>query len=305
MRSGFIVEKASVFTLIQDLGRTKYTHLGVSNSGALDEYSMLWANKLLGNDNNDSVLEIAFSNVVLKATANTTISLVGAYCEVYINDVLKKTWQSFNIKAGDIIKIGKFHSGSRVYLGVKGGFLLEKELGSCSTSVKEQFGGLDGNKLKNGDFLNFTTFNPLVLKRVKRELQEKYEKELTLRVVLSYQDESFSKVEQAKFFSKSFKVTADFNRMACKLDGEPIKSSLNGIVSEGISFGAIQIPSDGKPIILLKERQTIGGYPKIGSVLGIDCFKLAQSKIGTSIKFEKISIKDAQEKTKEFYSIFS
>ena len=158
------------------------------------------------------------------------------------------------------------------------------------TSIKEGFGGLNGDKLKNGDFLSFKESRPSVCKRVKSELQGKYEDELILRVVLSYQDESFSKTEQEKFFSNSFKVTADFNRMACKLDGEPIKSSLNGIVSEGISFGAIQIPSDGKPIILLKERQTIGGYPKIGSVLGIDCFKLAQAKIGTIIKFEEISI---------------
>lgn len=304
MKSGFIVEKASVFTLIQDLGRTKYTHLGVSNSGALDEYSMLWANKLLDNNKNDSVLEIAFSNVVLKATADTTISVVGAYCELFINEVLKKPWQSFNIKAGDIIKVAKFTSGSRVYLGVKGGFILKQELGSCATSIKEGFGGLTGDKLKNGDFLSFKESSPSVCKRVKSELQGKYEDELTLRVVLSYQDESFSKTEQEKFFSNSFKVTADFNRMACKLDGEPIKSSLNGIVSEGISFGAIQIPSDGKPIILLKERQTIGGYPKIGSVLGIDCFKLAQAKIGTTIKFEEISITEAQEKTRDFYSIF-
>ncbi len=128
---------------------------------------------------------------------------------------------------------------------------------------------------------------------------------MTLRVILSYQDYSFSQEEQNKFFNSSYKVTSDFNRMACKLSGEKIESTLDGIVSEGISFGAIQIPKDGQPIILLKDRQTIGGYPKIGSVLSIDCFKLAQAKIGSEVRFELIDIREAQEKLRDFYSIFS
>ena len=303
--SGFIVEKASVFTLIQDIGRYKYTHLGVSNSGALDEYAMNWAFKLLGDTNKSNILEMAFSNVVLKVNANTTIAITGAYCDFYINDELKNTWQSFNIKAGDVLKIGKFHSGSRVYLAVKNGFKIKPELGSCATSVKEGLGGLSGEKLKNGDILEFDTSPFLVCKRVRKDLQAKYSSSLDLRVTLSYQEDSFGKEAKEKFFGTPFKVTADFNRMACKLSGEIIESSLNGIISEGISFGAIQVPKDGQPIILLKERQTIGGYPKIGSVLGIDCFKLAQAKIGTTINFKEISIQEAQEKSKEFYSTFS
>ncbi len=93
--------------------------------------------------------------------------------------------------------------------------------------------------------------------------------------------------------------------MGCKLKGEAISCDINGIISEGISFGAIQIPSDGQPIILLKDRQTIGGYPKIGSVLSIDCFKLAQAKPSCKITFKPIEIKEAQEKVREFYSSFN
>lgn len=302
--SGFEVIKAGIFTLIEDRGRYDYTHLGVTTAGFLDEYSALWAHKLLGNDINDNLLEIAFSNVELKSTGTTTIAITGAYCEFYINGILKPVWQSYEIKPNDIIKIGKFTSGSRVYLAVKNGFTIDKDFGSNSTSIKENLGGLSGNKLLNSDFLPFKSTNSIVRKRVREEFLPKYANELTLRVILSYQEDSFSKEEKEKFFNSSFTVTSDFNRMACKLKGEKIKSNLDGIISEGISFGAIQIPKDGQPIILLKDRQTIGGYPKIASVLSIDCFKLAQAKIGTTVRFEKLNIEDSQNRIKLFYSNF-
>lgn len=302
--SGFEVIKAGVFTLIQDRGRYNYTNLGVTTSGYLDEYSALWAHKLLGNDISDNLLEIAFSNVELKSTASTTISVTGAYCEFYINGILKPVWQSYDIKENDIIKIGKFITGTRVYLAVKNGFTIKKEFGSTATSIKEKLGGLSGNKILNSDFLPFFSTSNTIRKRVRKDFLPTYKNELTLRVILSYQEDSFKKEEKDKFFNSSFTITNDFNRMACKLKGEEIKSNLNGVISEGISFGAIQIPKDGQPIILLKDRQTIGGYPKIGSVLSIDCFQLAQAKIGTVIKFEEVCIKEAQEKIKKFYSIF-
>ncbi len=303
--NGFEVIKSGVLTLLQDKGRFSYTHLGVTNSGIMDEYAFLVGQKLLENETNTNTLEIAFSNVELKSNCNTVISVTGASCEFFINGILKTTWQTYSVKKNDVIKIGKFTSGQRVYLSVKNGFSINKEFKSNSTTLKEGIGGLNGNKIKNGDFLEFNSFEKNLLKRLQNRFIPKYESTLTLRVVLSYQDDSFSKQEKEKFFNSSYLITPDFNRMACKLSGEKISSSLDGIISEGISYGSIQIPKDGQPIILLKERQTIGGYPKIGTVLAIDCFKLAQMKIGSHIKFEVISIEDAQKKIKGFYSIFS
>jgi biotin-dependent carboxylase-like uncharacterized protein len=294
-----------IFVTLQDKGRYSYSHIGVTNSGVMDEYAYLCANKMLGNLPDTNILEIAFSNVVLKANANTQIAITGAFCEFFINDIEKKLWQTHNIKAGDIVKIGKILNGNRVYLGVFSGFNIKKEFGSNSTTIKENLGGINGNKLKKGDILPFknhlTTYNV----RLKKEFIPVYEEELILRVVLSYQDENFSKQEKEKFFSNIYTLTNDFNRMGCKLSGEPIVCDVNGIISEGISFGAIQIPSDGQPIVLLKDRQTIGGYPKIGSVLSIDCFKLSQAKANTKIKFVQISILDASKKVREFYTSFS
>ena len=290
------------FVTLQDRGRFSYTHLGVTNSGVMDEYSYFIANKLLGNSLETNILEIGCSNVVFKVNKNTTLCLTGANCEFFINDKLKELWQNYEVKKNDIIKIGKILSGNWIYLGVCGGFSIKKEFGSNSTTVKENLGGITGTRLKKGDILAFHKTKKINKKFLKKEFIPKYEDELSLRVLLSYQYENFSKEEIKKFFSSTYLVTKDFNRMGCKLQGNSIKCDINGIISEGIAFGSIQIPKDGQPIVLLKERQTIGGYPKIGTVLNIDCFKLAQAKIGTKIRFQELSYENALEKSKKFYS---
>jgi biotin-dependent carboxylase-like uncharacterized protein len=290
---------------IQDRGRFSYSHLGVSNSGVMDEYAYFIANKLLKNSLDTNILEIGCSNVIFKVNKSTTISITGANCEFFINDELKSIWQNHSVKKGDILKIGKILNGNWSYLAVKDGFYLKKELGSFSTTIKENLGGLDGNRLKIGDVLPFNKSKKLAKSFLKNELIPKYEDELILRVLLSSQYKEFSKIELEKFFSNTYLVTKEFNRMACKLDGKAINCNIDGIISEGISYGSIQIPKDGKPIILLKERQTIGGYPKIGSILTIDCFKLSQAKFNTQVKFKEISYTEALKETRKFYSCFS
>jgi len=293
-----------ILVMLQDKGRFGYSEIGVTNSGVMDEYAYLSANKMLGNSLETNILEIAFSNVIFKVNAPTQIAITGAICELFINDIPKQCWETHNVKVGDIIKIGKILKGIRVYLAVKGGFNIKKEFGSNSTTIKEKLGGINGEKLKKSDVLPFKDFFSTHNIRLKRKFIPNYKDELTLRVVLSYQNDFFSKEQKENFFSNTFIVTNDFNRMGCKLNGEPILCDINGIISEGISFGAIQIPSDGQPIILLKDRQTIGGYPKIGSVLPIDCFKLSQVKTNTKIKFSQITIEEATKKIRDFYSSF-
>ncbi len=248
----------SFFTSIVDRGRFGFNHIGLTNSGASDEFAYKKANILLG-DENISALEISFSNFEARFLENTQIVLTGAKAKVLLNDEEINIWQTYNIKAGDILKVEKFESGAKLYLALKGGFCLEKEFGSTSLSAKEKLGGLDGNFLKKGDILEYQTFTSVHTQRLKEEYIPKYEDTLELRVILTYQDNYFSKEELNKFFTSEFTITNDFNKMACKLSGTPIKSDIDGIISEGIVFGSIQIPSDGQPIILLKERQTIGG----------------------------------------------
>ena len=293
------------FVTIQDIGRFSYSHIGVTNSGVMDEYAYFIANKLLKNPLDTNILEIGCSNVIFKVNKNTTISITGAFCEFFINDKPKELWQSYEVKKNDILKIGKIINGNWIYLAVFGGFNIEKEFGSNSTSIKENLGGLDGNRLQKGDILSFNKTEELNKTFLKKEFIPKYENELVLRVILSYQYKDFSKDEIEKFFSSDYFVTKDFNRMAFKLQGNKINCDIDGIISEAIAFGSIQIPKDGQPIVLLKEKQTIGGYPKIGTVINIDCFRLSQAREGTKIKFEEISLEKASKKVKDFYLSFS
>lgn len=304
MSNSFEVVNPGILTLIQDIGRFGYSALGVTPSGAMDEYAYLWANKLLDNDLNSNVLEVLFSGLTLKSMANCTISVTGADLSFSINGVILKPWQTFGIKRGDILKFEKTRKGQRAYFAVKGGFILEKSFGSYATTLKEQLGGIDGKALKKNDRLFFKENITTYKKRLKQAYQPSYLKPLTLRVILGYQEASFCEASKRTFFSHEYQVSHDNNRMAIKLKGKSVPSALNGIISEGISFGSIQIPKDGQPIILLKERQTIGGYPKIGSVLSIDCFKLSQLKANSMVRFEEIRLFDAQQKVIEFYSFF-
>lgn len=293
-----------ILATIQDMGRFSYAHIGVSSSGVMDEYAYMYANKILNNNYGTNTIEISFSNVVFKSHGSTQIIVTGAKCEFFINDIIVNNWQSYNIKNGDIIKIGKILEGSKVYLTVKDGFDIKKEFGSNSTTIKENIGGLSGDKLKQGDILPFKNSLLHSTQRLHEKFIPNYSDELILRVILSSQEEYFSKKEKEKFFSTQYTVTNDFNRMGCKLNGEMISCDIDGIISEGISYGAIQIPSDGQPIILLKERQTIGGYPKIGAVFTVDCFKLAQAKPNTKISFSSITFEEAQAKLQKFYLYF-
>lgn len=296
----FKVLKPGFYSLFQDNGRFSFSHLGVCNSGFLDEYSAYACNKLLKNDINEPLIEQFSPGLILEAKKNTTIAITGAYCEFFINDELKNVWSTHSIRKGDILKVGKIQSGRIIYLGVKNGFNIKKEFGSSSVTLKEGF----GSKLKKYDLLDFYEYTTNFKNVWIKDFLPKYKESLTLRVLLSYQEKSFDKENKEKFFNNTYEISSDFNRMACKLEGEKIVSNLDGIISEAIAFGSIQIPKDGKPILLLKEAQTIGGYPKIGTVLNIDCFKLAQMNRGSKIKFKEININEAQKKIRDFYSSF-
>lgn len=287
----FKVMSGGIFTTIQDLGRYGYAHLGITSSGAMDEYAYKWALKLLG-DKDTNALEILMGGLQLKATTDTAIAISGADLDFKINGVSTPIWRSINIKKGDELSFGSQKSGMRAYLCVKGGFKVEKVKGSYSTTIREGI----GSKLKNGDILEYESFKTQSITKVKKEYIPKYKNTLTLHLVLGYQDDYFTDEQKERFFNSDYKLTQDISRMGYKLSGYRMQPKSTSLISEGIAYGAVQIPKDGQPIVLLKERQTIGGYPKIGSVIPHDCFKLSQMPIGTTIKFKSITIEEAQNK---------
>jgi biotin-dependent carboxylase-like uncharacterized protein len=288
----FKIILSGIFSTIQDQGRNGYKHLGITQSGAMDEYAYLWSQKLLDNKNCNA-LEVMVG-LKIKVQKETTISVCGADLSFSINGVSQSTWQTHNIKKGDILSFPKKLMGQRTYLAVKGGFISEKKYGSYATTLKESI----GSKVKRGDILETATLVPnnggkAFRFRTIQKFIPNYNKTLTLRLLPTYQNDYFSQEEQEKFFNSEYEITMESNRMGAKLKGEIITPHTGGIISEGIAFGSVQIPQDGQPILLLKERQTIGGYPKIGTALAIDCFRFSQLAVGDKVRFKKVSLEEA------------
>jgi biotin-dependent carboxylase-like uncharacterized protein len=299
--SGFEVLNGGIQASIQDLGRVGLSSVGVSEAGVLDEYSYNLLNQILQNPYGTNALEILFGGVKLKAKGEGVFALSGAKADITLNNKKIEFYKTYQLKDGDILNIGFASKGARIYLGVKGGFEVKEEFGSSSVSIKE---GIGGSVISPKDFLKFSTCRQNYNVLLKEEYRVEFENVIELRVVKGYQWDLFEKKEREKFFSSTYEVTSQADRMGYRLSGEKILSSVGGIISEGIAYGAIQIPAHGEPIVLLKERQTIGGYPKIGSVVRIDCFKLAQAKQGDKIKFKLVSLDEAMKSCKKFNSFF-
>jgi biotin-dependent carboxylase-like uncharacterized protein len=299
--SAITILNASVHALVQDLGRFDYQDIGVSTSGALDEHAYLWAQKLLHNDpKNSNALEISYGGLELQSDVATVVAFCGVFAEVFINDKPVPIWQTYPLEKGDKIKVGKFTKGEKLYIAFKGGFALERIYGSYSVSVKERIGTM----LQTGQKLPIKeAHHPHHHVCVPYAYIPRYPQKTTLRVLLNYK--YFEDVQIEKFLKSEFTITDERDRMGARLEVEdPIISSDKGIVSEPTAYGTLQVPPNGKPIVLLKERQTIGGYPYIGQIFTLDCFLFSQMRRGSKISFEPMSLEIAQKELREFYWFF-
>lgn len=290
---GFLVKQPGVHTLLQDLGRFGCYSLGLTNGGPLDKTAFYWANRLVGNKANCCALEVSIGGLSLIAQLDMIIAITGAPMTVTINGVEQALWRSLQLRAGDNIAIGYSESGLRSYIAVKGGFQTAKVFESRATVCRERIGGLSGGALKVNDILPCAA--SLSQRHVSLPLQYRptYGDEVRLRTIPSYQQKYFASVEQRLFYSSEYRVSQNCDRMGYRLEGKAIKTDMDGIISEGICHGAVQIPRDGQPIVLLNDRQTIGGYPKIGSVISLDTAKLAQLSPMAKVHFEPISMEKA------------
>lgn len=305
MSKGFLVENGGVQSCIQDAGRRGFSDIGLTQSGAMDEMAFGYANFLVGNDFNTSAIEIALGGVTLKAQEEMCIAICGATMHPKLNGHDLSLWQVHQLKKGDVLSFGYASEGQFAYLSVAGGFQTPHLYGSFSTSIKEGLGGIEGRKLKAGDLLPTSGARcPRDRRKLEKQFIPYYPDEITLRVVKGYQEEMFDASSQATFFNSVYTFKGEGDRMGYRLSGEKVVPSATGILSEPICYGAVQIPSHGEPIVLLKERQTIGGYPKIGSVIAVDCFKLAQLRAGGRVRFSEVSLEEARRVTRAFYTFF-
>ena len=209
-----------------------------------------------------------------------------------------KTSCAYKVNAGQTLRFAGLRSGCRAYIAFAGGLDIPEVMGSRSTYMKAKIGGFKGRKLEKGDAIGFRDPKSELFNLDKRNLTPEFVPRdvYTLHVIMGPQDDMFTEEGIKTFLSETYTVTPEFDRMGCRLDGPEI-AHVNGgdIISDGIAFGAVQVPSAGKPIIMLADRQTTGGYTKIATVMTADFRILAQLKAGDKVRFEKISVAAAQE----------
>ncbi|MBW3696268.1 biotin-dependent carboxyltransferase [Vibrio sp. T187] len=285
------VIKPGQLSLIQDFGRFGLSHLGITQGGPVDDYAYSWANHLLGNSVNQSVIEITLGQVAIRIDHQCELAICGGDLGAKLDDVPIANWSTFSAQKHQILTFGLPKNGLRAYLAVKGGFNVPLTLGSASTVVRDELGGANqGSSLTSDQKLLFNahsigaTHKPL---RLTFRFKPDYNLPLKLRVIESYQCGEFSTDDKSQFYGSEFNVDQHANRMGYRLNGPSITPPSKSMLSEGIALGAIQIPDDGQPIILLNDRQTIGGYPKLGCVARIDLPRLAQAKPGQKVRFVK------------------
>ena len=289
--SGMRVFEPGVLSLFHDQGRFGHHNQGLTQGGPLDSFAFECANRLVRNAPNATALEISIGGLEIECEVETTLAVTGAAMPLTINRQIRAAWRSHRVWSGDRLSLGHTKKGCRCYLAVTRGFMAKKLFGSASAVLRE---GL-GRALRAGDIMGCGASEDegglaLPMKEI-----PSYGDEVCLRVISGYQHNLFGAAARDVFFGSEYRVTNQCDRMGYRLEGRSVESTRPTLLSEGISLGAIQIPADGQPIVLLNDFQTIGGYPKIGSVLSCDLAQLVQCNPGARVRFESIPIGDAQE----------
>jgi biotin-dependent carboxylase-like uncharacterized protein len=302
MTSYLQVAAPGLLTTIQDRGRVGFQHLGVPVSGALDPVSLQAANLLVGNAPHAGALEVACMGPTLIAEADSVrVAVAGANAAIEIlSDVNASAGQrvaplqSIRLRRGEALRIGALTGATVLYVAVEGGFDIAPVLGSVSTDIRGGIGGWQGRALAAGDRL------PLG----QAQADERGEVCLEgfsarprprVRVIKGPQDDHFSDREVAAFLDSEYTVGPSADRMGMRLTGRAIKHSRGfDIASDGVALGSIQVPGNGAPIVLLADRQTTGGYPKIATVISADLPALARLPVGSKVSFEAVTVEAAQ-----------
>lgn len=294
---GIRILKPGLMTTVQDSGRHGYQSQGFSVSGVMDVRSFRIANLLLDNPENEAVLEFSLVGPTIVFTEDTIIAITGGDFQPTVNGEPAAMYTALYIHAGDILAFSGARTGSRGYISFSGGLKIPEVMGSRSTNVKVGLGGFKGRQLQADDYIPFRSnrlYLPHFLSR-KLPADDFDQEEAVLRVILGPQDHYFTEEGLQTFLRETYTVTKDFDRMGCRLYGPSVvHKDRADIISDATVFGAIQVPAHGKPIVLLADRQTTGGYAKIGAVISVDLPKLVQRKMNHRIRFEAVSVEEAQ-----------
>jgi antagonist of KipI len=287
-----------ILSTVQDFGRYGYGRYGVAPSGALDGFALRAANLIVGNREDEACLETTLMGLTVRALADVVVAVTGGNLQPRLNRNPLEMWRSFVIGKGDVLTFSGPATGFRAYVALGGGILVPEVLGSRSTSLFSGFGGFCGRMFQKDDILAATDPDKY-LNAAGRCLQPEwipaYPTSWTLRVLWGPQDHHFTDEGRQAFCSGPYLLSSDSDRTGIRLQGPAVYTRSDvaeSIISEGVITGAIQIPGDGQPIIILGETVT-GGYRKIATVISADLFLLGQMKPGDTVQFRVVSPAEA------------
>ena len=287
--SALTVKSSTPLCLLQDVGRFGVRHLGVTQGGALDWVSMSWANKLLNNALNAAVIEVTLGGLTLLAESDCCLAMAGADLGAVLDDRPIAPWRSFFVRKGQQLRFTRPITGARAYLAAPGGFAAVDVLGSCATVAREGLGGLEGSgeALVEGDQLTYSGAS-FELHALPDHLIPDVSDQRPLDVVLGAQIGQFSGLSLFDAFNSDWTLDSRADRMGMRLLGPELVYQGKPMISEGIPLGAIQVPPDGQPIVLLNDRQTIGGYPRLGALTPLSLARLAQKLPGSVVRMKAV-----------------
>ena len=303
--SRLLIQASNPLCQLQDAGRFGVRHLGVTQGGAADWLSMARANGLLGNKPGAAVIEITLGGLTIVAQDDCTLALAGADLAAAIDGQPLKPWRSFSLNKGQTLTFTQPLIGARAYLAAPAGFVAPQVLGSCATVVREQLGGPDGlgRALVAGDELSYDGVAP-PLRELEVQLQPVFSANPLLDLVMGAQIGAFSGQSTFDAFNSSWTLDSRADRMGIRLLGPALVYQGAPMISEGIPLGAIQVPPDGQPIVLLNDRQTIGGYPRLGALTPLALARLAQCLPGEQVYLRPVTQEAAQRQHVDFLRQF-
>jgi KipI family sensor histidine kinase inhibitor len=298
-RQAVEILRAGLLTTVQDRGRVGFQKFGVTVSGAMDEVALRVGNILVGNPQEAAGLEISFLGPRLRLCADVVLALTGAETDADLDGKPVPRYEAFRAHTGQVLDIRHCTQGMRAYLALGGGVDVPVRLGSRSTSLAAGFGGFEGRPLRDGDILSVGpaagAARRIVGRSAPQHLRPAVGSPQTIRIVFGPQDDAFTDAGRRVLVESAYEVGPSSDRMGCRLEGPTIQhAGPADIVSDWVPLGGIQVPGNGKPIVLLADRQTTGGYTKIATVIGRDIPKLAQMRPGEAVRFAAVSVGEAQ-----------
>ncbi|MGW7798074.1 5-oxoprolinase subunit C family protein [Staphylococcus xylosus] len=286
-----------LFSTVQDLGRIGYQDQGFSTAGALDTYALRMGYTLIGN--NGPAIEFTIVGPTIQFLTDNTFVLTGGHFEATLNNQVISSQTVIFVKKGDELKIGSVVDGARGYILFGKPLNIQKVANSYSTHTRSKIGGYKGRALKSNDVITCQQ-NNIYAERIGLSCPVEALNQQIIHIIEGPQIESFSNEDKQKLVNEAFKISEKSDRMGFRLQGEKIAPMESAdIISEPVALGSIQVPNDGNPIILLNDKQTVGGYTKIATVCAADLSLIAQKQPNETVKFEWITVEAATEKLQQ------